>query len=100
MFIVNIFILIINGNIIIISISNKMKIIIINIKFIEKFIFLLFKLLKPHSILFNIFFFLLKLLINLYIDLIIKIIIIKINIEFIYFILLKLIIFNVKNTYV
>lgn len=74
---------IIKGIIIINSISNKIKIIIINIKFIEKLNFLLLKLLNPHSILLNIFFFFIILLIIWYIIFIKTIIIIIIKIEFI-----------------
>lgn len=63
LFIKNIFLFKINGINIIISISNKINIIIIKMKFIDILIFLLFKLLNPHSILLNIFFFFLKLFI-------------------------------------
>lgn len=71
-----IFIIKINGKIIINSISNKIKIIKIYIKFIFKLIFLLLKLLNPHSILFKLFLYLIKLLIKYNNILIIKIIII------------------------
>lgn len=99
LFMINIFLFKINGIININSISNKIKMIIIYRKFIDIFIFLLFKLLKPHSILLNMFFFFLKLFIKKYINLIIIKLIIIIVIEFIQFIFLKLIIFNIKNTY-
>lgn len=64
LFLINIFLFRIKGKININSISNKIKIIIIYKKFIDIFNFLLFKLLKPHSILLNKFFFFLKLFIK------------------------------------
>ena len=58
-----VFMFIIIGIKIISSISNKIKIIMINKKFIEKLFFILFKLLKPHSMLLKKFFFCIKLFI-------------------------------------
>ena len=77
---------IIKGKIIINSMSNIMKIIIMYRKFIDILIFLLLKLLNPHSMLLKLFLFFLKLLINLIIILIIKKIINVFTIKFIFYI--------------